>query len=144
MRGKKIREVRPKVQKQARAQGNNTHSRNTHKQLSNNHYKHRRYFRYQERLILTVFGGSSTKTIELVLIHPRGQVDHSRWLLHFLVSGYNWNLMAVIGEAAVWLNYRCRVGKCRFLGLLILHHIDVRSSEGSLKFSICGNVSWQA
>jgi hypothetical protein len=62
-----FREVRPKVQKQARAQGNNTHSKNTHKQPSNHHNKHRRYFRYQERLILAVFGGSSTKTIELVL-----------------------------------------------------------------------------
>jgi hypothetical protein len=51
------------------------------------------------------------------------------------------NLMAVGGEAAVLLNYRCRVGKCEFIGLLVLHHIDVRSSEGSLKFSICGNVS---
>jgi hypothetical protein len=62
-----FREVRPKGQKQAQAQGSSTHSRNTHKQPSNNHIQHRRYLRYQERLILTVFVGSSTKTIELIL-----------------------------------------------------------------------------
>jgi hypothetical protein len=57
-----------------------------------------------------------------------------------LDSRFSRNLMEVGGEVAVLLNYQCRVGKCRFAGLLVSHHIDVRSSEGSLKFSICGNV----
>jgi hypothetical protein len=50
-------------------------------------------------------------------------------------------LMAVGGEVAMLLSRRCRVGKCKFTGLLVPHHIDVGSSEVSLKFSICGNVS---
>jgi hypothetical protein len=58
-----------------------------------------------------------------------------------LDSRFSRNLMAVGGEAAVLLNYRFRVGKCKFTGLLVSHHIDVGPSEGSLKFSICGNVS---
>jgi hypothetical protein len=49
--------------------------------------------------------------------------------------------MTVAGEAIVVLNCRCRVGKCRFAGLLVSHHMYVRSSKGSLKFPICGNVS---
>jgi hypothetical protein len=61
-----------------------------------------------------------------------------------LDSRFSRKLMAVGGDVAVWLNCRCRVGKCRFSGLLVSHHMVVRSSEGSLKFSICGNVSWQA
>jgi hypothetical protein len=58
-----------------------------------------------------------------------------------LDSRFSRNLMAVGGEVEVLLSCRCRVGKCRFTGLLVSRHIDVRSSEGSLKFSICGNVS---
>jgi hypothetical protein len=61
-----------------------------------------------------------------------------------LESRFSRNLMAVGGEAAVLLNCQCRVGKGEFTGLLVLHRIEVRSSEGSLKFSICGNVSGQA
>jgi hypothetical protein len=46
--------------------------------------------------------------------------------------------MTVVGEAAGVLNYRCRVGKCRFAGLFVSHHMVVRSSEGLLKCALGG------
>jgi hypothetical protein len=102
-RENKFREVRPKGQKQAQAQGSSTHSRNTHKQPSNNHIQHRRYFRYQERLLLAVFGGSSTKTIELILFIL------GSWLVidvdaFFLLSLASLNLMVVDEVDAVLLS----------------------------------------
>jgi hypothetical protein len=63
--------------KQAHAQGNNTHSRNTQSyckqypehtwQSTNNCKNHTRYFKYQRCLILALVGGSSYETIELIL-----------------------------------------------------------------------------
>jgi hypothetical protein len=74
-------------------------------------------------------------------IHPRGMlvVVIDSFIFWFLALAEI--LMTVVGEAAVVLNCRCRVGKCRFAGLFVSHHMGVRPSEGSLKFSICGNVS---
>jgi hypothetical protein len=48
------------------------------------------------------------------------------------------NLMAVGGEVAVLLSRRCWLGKCRFVCLLVSHHMVVRSSEGLLKCAIGG------